>query len=108
MTTSPGDGVVTSATGAARQHGVRAVHLGRGELRLDLATPCPDGLDGGDGRLVPLARPRHLLRPWWVGVLILGQQPCRLGCRVLGPLLLNQDAEQSREVVTVHPAFLNR
>src|SRR5690349_20869735 len=85
-----------------------AVDLGRGELRLDLAAPDTGGLDRGDGRLVPLARPRHLLRPWWVGLLTLGQHPRRTGCRVVRLLLLDQGAEQLREVVTVHAAPFTR
>src|SRR4051794_17783398 len=107
MTTSPAGGGVISPT-APRPHGVRAGHPRPVELRLDLATPDTGGLGRGDGRLVALARPRHLLRPWWVGFLGLGQLPRRARGRPLGLLLLDQGAEQPREVVAVHPTFLDR
>jgi len=96
-------GLLVAAHQAVRPH-----HLGRLELHLDLAATGSGSLDGGHGRLEALARPRHLLRPWWVGLLGLGQQPRRPGCRVVRLLLLDQDAEQHREVVTVHPTFLDR
>src|SRR5690242_1168832 len=104
IVTLPG-GVPGSATAGTRPYGVRAVHLGRRELRLDLAATGTGGLDRGGGRLVALARPRHLLRQRRVGLLGLGQLPRRPRGRVLGLLLLDQGAEQRGESVAVHAAL---
>src|SRR3954470_22698259 len=94
-----------SATAGARQHAVDPRHLGRGELRLDLAAAGSGGLDGGHGRLVALARLLHLRRQRRVG--LLGQRPGRPRGRVLGLLQLDQGAEQLGEIVAVHAVLRN-
>src|SRR3954467_10632850 len=106
MVTSP-ESVPGSPTAGARQHAVDPRHLGRGELRLDLAAAGSGSLDGGHGRLVALARLLHLRRPCRVGLLGLGQRPGRPRGRVLGLLQFDQGAEQLGEIVAVHAALRN-
>src|SRR4051794_23203119 len=111
MGTRPEGGVVTSATAPARQHDVGTVHVAGCEPGLDLAAAGAGGVSRGHGRLVPLARLHHLGGSFLVvlGPLLgLGQRVRRPGRRVLGPLLLDQGAEQLGRIVTAHPTFLSR